>query len=577
MRHWLWTGLLFGTSAYALSMGPVSVDSNLNEPLEASIPLMLEQDEQLTDYDFIMSSTSASSDVLLTLTVSATDEPVLFVTSDKPIQDKKLKFSVSAQGNGTTTTQDYKIQLNDPTAAAPQPKPLVYGPVKGGDTLWRIAREFSEFYGISEEEAVQLLFEHNKRSFVKGNIDQLMAGAFLRLPKDMPIKKMPEVSQQPQIPATFEPMAKRVVNTTLEAKVDKKVDTLMPAKPADTKSAQLAFNASSLPGLELIMNDGGVNEALANTLGSLLANDDSAFVKLMASMQQDLSMAKEAIDTERRAKEALKVQLDDLQIQIKALTELVSLKDSEIVSLLDGRLSRLDPNNRSQSLILWDKLPDDLAAILAQAGNNQIIMLMLAVLIASFMLYLWDHLTGAKPKIGVPVTAQAREAVAVKAQPLKQTLAMSLQDVDVYMAYGRYSQAQDLLEHCLGQNPNDFDVLLKLCDVYVKSDSRHAFEDKMARISDRWKHKYPDKWRRISDKYERAWPVQCMEADDKASETSYEGDPPSDPTQTKLDLARAYIDIGDNQSAIDILTEVVSEGNEAQVMAAEMLLNNLKH
>ena len=43
-------------------------------------------------------------------------------------------------------------------------------------------------------------------------------------------------------------------------------------------------------------------------------------------------------------------------------------------------------------------------------------------------------------------------------------------------------------------------------------------------------------------------------------EPVYEGDPPSDPVQTKLDLARAYIDIGDQVSAYEILGEVLKEG-----------------
>jgi pilus assembly protein FimV len=58
---------------------------------------------------------------------------------------------------------------------------------------------------------------------------------------------------------------------------------------------------------------------------------------------------------------------------------------------------------------------------------------------------------------------------------------------------------------------------------------------------------------------------------------AYEGDPPSDPVQTKLELAKAYIDIGNHENAVEILIEVVNEGNEGQVLAAQMLLSNIKH
>ncbi|MCU7899377.1 MAG: hypothetical protein KZQ61_13025 [Candidatus Thiodiazotropha sp. (ex Lucinoma aequizonata)] len=49
----------------------------------------------------------------------------------------------------------------------------------------------------------------------------------------------------------------------------------------------------------------------------------------------------------------------------------------------------------------------------------------------------------------------------------------------------------------------------------------------------------------------------------------------TDEITTKLDLARAYIDMGDNEGAKGILEEVASEGGELQQKEAEELLNNL--
>ncbi|HCL37326.1 MAG TPA: hypothetical protein DHW72_02835, partial [Marinobacter hydrocarbonoclasticus] len=44
---------------------------------------------------------------------------------------------------------------------------------------------------------------------------------------------------------------------------------------------------------------------------------------------------------------------------------------------------------------------------------------------------------------------------------------------------------------------------------------------------------------------------------------------------TKLDLARAYIEMGDSDGARDILEEVALEGNEEQKAEAQELLKNL--
>jgi pilus assembly protein FimV len=49
----------------------------------------------------------------------------------------------------------------------------------------------------------------------------------------------------------------------------------------------------------------------------------------------------------------------------------------------------------------------------------------------------------------------------------------------------------------------------------------------------------------------------------------------TDETATKLDLARAYIDMGDAEGARDILEEVVQEGSEAQQQEARELIASL--
>ncbi|MCS8319056.1 tetratricopeptide repeat protein, partial [Pseudomonas aeruginosa] len=49
----------------------------------------------------------------------------------------------------------------------------------------------------------------------------------------------------------------------------------------------------------------------------------------------------------------------------------------------------------------------------------------------------------------------------------------------------------------------------------------------------------------------------------------------ADEAATKLDLARAYIDMGDSEGARDILDEVLAEGNDSQQAEARELLERL--
>jgi pilus assembly protein FimV len=48
-----------------------------------------------------------------------------------------------------------------------------------------------------------------------------------------------------------------------------------------------------------------------------------------------------------------------------------------------------------------------------------------------------------------------------------------------------------------------------------------------------------------------------------------------DELETKLDLARAYRDMGDNESAKDIVSEVLEKGSAEQKKLAQVLLDEL--
>ena len=49
----------------------------------------------------------------------------------------------------------------------------------------------------------------------------------------------------------------------------------------------------------------------------------------------------------------------------------------------------------------------------------------------------------------------------------------------------------------------------------------------------------------------------------------------TDECATKLDLARAYIDMGDQEGARDILNEVIEEGNDQQKQEAQSMMEHL--
>ena len=65
--------------------------------------------------------------------------------------------------------------------------------------------------------------------------------------------------------------------------------------------------------------------------------------------------------------------------------------------------------------------------------------------------------------------------------------------------------------------------------------------------------------------------------DDEGSEFGSDDDAgDEDEISTKLDLARAYIDMGDGDGAKEILSEVVAEGNDEQQQEAKALIDKIE-
>jgi pilus assembly protein FimV len=70
-------------------------------------------------------------------------------------------------------------------------------------------------------------------------------------------------------------------------------------------------------------------------------------------------------------------------------------------------------------------------------------------------------------------------------------------------------------------------------------------------------------------------PVATLQGADLDGDDDFDFLSGTDESATKLDLARAYIDMGDTEGARDILDEVIAEGNDGQQQEARELIANL--
>lgn len=219
-------------------------------------------------------------------------------------------------------------------------------------------------------------------------------------------------------------------------------------------------------------------------------------------------------------------------------------------------------------------------------------------------------------------------------------------EADVYLAYGRFQQAEELLKEALAAEPDNEELNLKLLDVYQASGNVESFDshasDLFANLGDRenpvWQKVaemglavnpdnplyHPDGVAPVTSETADTFSADSAVEDfdtneptvtfDQAPGTdtdiqeqadleavpdntidfdleSFNMDAASDSTEadmhadgeltnldeisTKLDLARAYIDMGDPEGARNILSEVIEEGNDDQKNEANGILERL--
>tara|TARA_R110001599_G_scaffold353870_1_gene601265 strand:- start:49151 stop:51421 length:2271 start_codon:yes stop_codon:yes gene_type:complete len=202
----------------------------------------------------------------------------------------------------------------------------------------------------------------------------------------------------------------------------------------------------------------------------------------------------------------------------------------------------------------------------------------------------------------------------------------ALAEAEIYIAYGRYPQAIDLLKNALGNDPGNAAYRLKLLQLYMETGNRTAAAQEFAELESIGDADSMAAGRLALDGHSSASAPRADFATDGGepevdllaeSEASLESDfsgleieelesdisledeldlsadfddtelgsdaddedlvisADSDGLSTKLDLARAYMDMGDDDGARQILEEVAAEGSEELQAEAKALLERI--
>ena len=407
---------------------------------------------------------------------------------DRPVANEVDSLALDAENLPEFAEDKQDVAAGaDVVNSVPAPKSVRQIVVRPGDTLSKIAKK-EQLSGFSLEQMLVSIFRKNREAFVGDNMNRLRAGNVIRIP----------VENELQTISSSE--------ATNEIRI----------QMADWRAyrANLAAMASETEGVidEVDRKESGRVESSADRVNIQDGAQNSHVVKISkgdGSERGALEGLQERLLATEKALEEQKRRADDLE-KIIANLKLLTQKRAEAGSALNIA----DP---SEALTIQDVPGAKKIEALWQAKVIETILaqpLYLFIPVALLLIIgLWasKRLNRMESENDSYEARRQFDAAADQSSPAgfadenkRGDLEASsvprnqdpIEDADIFLAYGRYPQAEKILREALVLEPERLDVLLKLAEVYSRQKDLVSF-DEIAQIVSEVTNKTGGYWERV--------------------------------------------------------------------------------
>lgn len=251
------------STAFALGLGGIKVESALNQPLDARVSLIAADPVAVEDIRVKLADPEAfrragidRSFLLSKLRFKAVfpedSEPYIQVSTRETIREPFLDFLLEVRWPQGSLVREFTVLLDPPTYQPPQSDsvvqsrtpvvsvatvqpsaPSTYGPVKRAETLWVIAGKVQSGPGVSRNRTMVALLKSNPDAFHQGNINQLKSGVLLAVPS---AEEMAAISEQE---------ARATVRQQMEEWRNAQRNIVAPSPTVNTAAEQVAVGQQS--------------------------------------------------------------------------------------------------------------------------------------------------------------------------------------------------------------------------------------------------------------------------------------------------------------------------------------------
>jgi len=485
----------------------------------------------------------------------ATPEPALETPGSGA--EKPTDSAAEDLSSGQTAEQSKEpAEEQEPATESPS-EGEVYGPVARGETLWGIAREYSKGSGYSINQAMLALQRKNPEAFIKDNINSLKSGAILRLPA------FSELGELTSRQAMLEVLRQEEELRTGTRSVAPDFTTPTVADSGDYQASA----AAEAPEPELEEEEGylelvppALDEDQDSAPSEQVAEEDVA----VESLKEELSRTEEELVNARQENTYLADRIQELEAEAR-------LREEEAVAVTDSGLASME-----------SKLAQDRAAgqpepplAITPGGEKQAwyagkTALIGGVAIVVIALIVWGL---RRRSMGLLTTQRASEvqAIADDAEDILRTLDSSGDEGKTVVQsipepepepetepepepelkpepeFKEFPQIQTTQED---EGPT---VVLQTPEVSQDTESGPAADFGQEDVDQEGVDQEGEDWE-----------------DEDREDEDREEDP-----EIKLDLARAYLSLGDKEASKSMLDEVIKIGSEAQKAEARQMLDEL--
>ncbi len=459
---------------------------------------------------------------------------------DPPIFDEAPKARVTPPPAARTEKAKTVSPEIKPQRVAPKPQwqGEVYGPTSRNDTLWGIASKVRPDSSISIQRAMVSIFEANPDAFMRGNINNLKRGAEIQIPDN---DAFADISQREAL---------RVIAAHNESW--KSGRTVTPRVVVDTSSedsyrSDTESSSNNSGRLSLSTDDETTGQGGSSSTDVLIEEENEVLKDKNEALTEQVQTDAEKIQQLERLLELKSEQLAQIQNRDKNEIETPDSTDmpgSEIDesaqsttqnAVAESATPEQTPVETMDNTVMQPiqakpkelSLMDDLKSgaynlYLLIAGGVVLLLLIISIVrrrnkdidykdaVADTARKIAT--SGVKEEVALEIPDGADEILAgTDALDLEETgieesnASDPLGEADIYIAYGKFDQAEKLLLSVLQEQPDNMDFSSKLLECYAEMDAKDKFEDYLVTITSAMEID-SELSQYIEDLYRTSWP-----------------------------------------------------------------------